>query len=646
MAGEVTMQVGVMLIYASNRINGRPIGHNKNKGFSMKSILVSLFFTASLSATAQETLPPLSENQPPQTVDAMWAGFDPQAEPLEVEVFKEWEEDGVILKVLRYRIGIFKGQKANMAAVYGYPKDQQNLPGLLQIHGGGQYADYKAPLTNAKRGYATLSLSWAGRITAPDYFVNPGVVRLYWDNKTDNPQYRITTEWGALDGYHAPSRNPGNQFPSVKAAAWTLDAVDSPRNSPWFLCALAARRGLTFLEQQPEVDGNRLGVYGHSMGGKITVMTASSDERVTAAAPSCGGISDRSNNDALFRQTIGDDAYLKRLSCPIIFLSPANDFHGRIDDLQTALDEIQSTDWRVSCSPHHNHQDTAPYEVGTQLWFDQALKGSLQLPKTPRIQLQLDTESNTPFCCVQVDPSLPIHSVDIYFTRQGQPGGKDVVNRFWHHTPALLRDGRWSADLPLTNVNQPLWVYANVSYELDKPITGAGYYYRVYTTQQFVLSSRMEMKTGKDLAAAGVQATQKSTSTIEKFEPGWEHEWFTYRPENWGRKTHKIHDRRYKAPAGNSLAFSVQAEAPNKLAVGLDEYATEVILIGGPQFQPVVLTHDDFKNAEGQSLKTWSQIKELRLSDQETLKSKTNKREFGGTWHGKRPVFKNLRWEP
>ena len=36
-----------------------------------------------------------------------------------------------------------------MAGIYGYPKGGKNLPGLLQIHGGGQYADYKAPLTTA-----------------------------------------------------------------------------------------------------------------------------------------------------------------------------------------------------------------------------------------------------------------------------------------------------------------------------------------------------------------------------------------------------------------------------------------------------------------------------------------------------------------
>ena len=33
---------------------------------------------------------------------------------------------------------------------------------------------------------------------------------------------------------------------------------------------------------------------------------------------------------------------LKHISCPIIFLSPANDFHGRINDLPKAVKEISS----------------------------------------------------------------------------------------------------------------------------------------------------------------------------------------------------------------------------------------------------------------------------------------------------------------
>ena len=114
-----------------------------------------------LDGETVETLPFLKKTEIPQTHSEMWRGFDPRLEPLETEILKEWEDEGVILQVLRFRIGLFKGKRAMMAGVYGYPKGANRIPGLLQIHGGGQYADYKAPLTNARRGYATLSIAWA-----------------------------------------------------------------------------------------------------------------------------------------------------------------------------------------------------------------------------------------------------------------------------------------------------------------------------------------------------------------------------------------------------------------------------------------------------------------------------------------------------
>ena len=604
---------------------------------------------------ADETLPPLKDGQAPKSFEELWAGYDPAKEPLETEVLKQWEEDGVVLRIVRYRIGIFKGQTAMMAAVYGFPKGGTNLPGLVQIHGGGQFADYKAPLTNAKRGYATISLAWAGRISAPGYQVDNDIVKLFWDGKTNDPAYKLTTDWGALDAYHAPCRNVKNGFPDMTApASWTLDAVDSPRNNPWFLCALGARRALTFLEQQPEVNPQKLGVYGHSMGGKITVMTAGSDSRVKAAAPSCGGLSDLNSGNALYRATICDDQYLQRITCPIIFLSPANDFHGHINHLQKALEEIKSQDWRVICSPHGNHQDLAEYEVASPLWFDQYLKNTFHFPETPSTTLKLKTSDGIPSFTVQPDASKPILAVDIYYTQQGpNEGGKEdmnnAINRFWHHAKASHRGNVWTAELPLLTVAKPLWVYANVLYPLAESVTGVGYYYGTYTATQFNLASKMLIASPEQLKAAGVKATDMPSLMIENFGKDWQKEWFTYDlTDNWARNTHKLYDPKWLPPASATLALEVCSQQPNRLVVGLDNFAAEIPLTGGSKWQKLVLSPADFHDASGKSLPGWTGIKELRLGAKETLHSKDGdtekKLDLGADWLGAKPEFRNLRW--
>jgi len=586
----------------------------------------------------------------------MWAGFNPRAEPLEIEVLKQWEEGGVVLKVLRYRIGIFKGKKAIMAAVYGYPEDGKSLPGLVQIHGGGQFGDYRAPLTNAKRGYATISLAWAGRISAPGYTVNKRGVQLFWDGKTKDAAHRITTDWGALDAYHAPCRNPRNSFANTKPHPWTLDAVDSPRNNPWFLVCLAARRALTFLEQQPEVDKDRLGVYGHSMGAKPTVMTAAADPRAKAAAPSCGGVSNRNTGDRLYDATIADDVNLAKISCPIIFLSPANDFHGAIYDLQKAVKEIKGNRWRVTCSPHHNHQDTAAYEVATQLWFDWVFKKDFTWPTTPASTLALKAKDGIPIFTVTPDPSREILSVDIFYTQQGSaPQGRrrrwdldNAINRFWHYARPRKTGDPWTASLPLLSTDRPLWVYGNVLYALDEPVSGAGYYYGSYTADRFNLSSLMSMAGPEQLKKAGVKATMAPTLLIEDFQGDWKKEWFIYSndPAQWQRRTHKVYSERYRAPESARLLIEVRSREPNTLVIGLDKTATQVVLDGGSRWQKVILSPADFRDADGKKRTGWEGIKELRLSPQERLKPKGGGKPvtLGALWKGPPPEFRDLRW--
>ena len=621
----------------------------------MKNLLItiSIFILFSCHQNSnQETFSPLKNGIAPQTVEELWNNFNPQKEPLDTEVLHEWEEDNVVMKVLRYRIGIFKGQKAMMAAVYGYPKEGKNLPGLVQIHGGGQYADYRAILTNAKRGYATISISWAGRINAPEYKVTPDVVKLFWDNKTDAPDYKITTDWGALDGYHAPCRNPEHNFNGVSAEAWTLDSIESPRNNSWFLSAVGARRALTFLEKQPQVDPNKLGIYGHSMGGKLTVL-ATSDPRVKAAAPSCGGISDNGNESALYQNTIADNVSLKQVSCPIIFLSPSNDFHGHLRDVPTAVRLIKTDDWRVVSSPHHNHQDHGESEVTGLLWFDQYLKGTFTYPETPDTKLELRTKRGIPSFTVKPDRSKPILEVDIYYTQQGE-NVEDVtdrahrINRFWHHAKAIKKGNVWTADLPLLSIDKPLWAYANVLYPLDEPVTGAGYYYRIYTTESFNLSSLVQVATPEQLHTAGVQATMKPSLIIETFEDGWEKEWFTYKPTKWELITHKVYNDKWEAPVNAKLAFEVHSAEPNKLVVGMDGYAREMQLKGGSDWQRIVLAAKDFQNAAGDQLPDWTEVMAFKLSANESLKQNADgeiaKTYLGAEWKGKKPEFRNLRW--
>tara|TARA_B100002019_G_scaffold175464_1_gene151630 strand:- start:2870 stop:4741 length:1872 start_codon:yes stop_codon:yes gene_type:complete len=597
-------------------------------------------------------------NPPPLDFDEMWRGFDPRLDPLETEILKEWEEDGIVMKIIRYRIGKFKGQKSIMAGVYGYPKGQIGLPGLLQVHGGGQYAHSNAVLTNAKRGYATLSIAWAGRISAPGYTVSPNEVKLFWEGKKDDSKYKLTTDWGALDAYHAPSRYGRDAFASIPVTDWTIDPIKSPRNNSWFLITLAGRRGLTFLEQQPEVDGANLGVYGHSMGGKLTVLITGADKRVKAAVPSCGGISDRYTDDDLHFATVSDPPSLQRISVPISFLSPANDFHGRINDLEKATSEIKTDKWRISSSPHHNHQDSPEFEVFTQLWFDQHLRNNFVSPNTPITELIL-AKGKFPQLRIKPDIGRKILNLEVYFTQQGilQERGKakdnstNTKHRFWKFVQPTKMDGQneWVAELPIFSVDRPLWVYANIRYPLDEPITGAGYYYGTYKADSFVLSSLLQTRTSEELKGAGSRSSSESSLILEDFAQNWHRDWFSYQRKNWGIHTNKLYEPKWAAPKNDArISLEVRSQNPNEMVIWMDGYGQELNLLGGDAWQRFSFSRNSFLNSAGESLSSWSGLRELRLVPSATLdvpRGNTVKAvKLGKDWQGEPPEFRKLCW--
>jgi hypothetical protein len=188
---------------------------NKN----MKSLIIfvlSCLLAGNILTAAEETLSPLEDGKVPQNLDELWGGYDPKKEPLEMEVLKEWEQDGVIYRIIRYQVGVFKGAPAKLAAFYAFPKGGTKLPALVQIHGGGQSASLACVVTDAKRGYASISLNWGGN-----------KMNLGKDN-WEGPQ----TDWGKLDCTHPPQRNKSNHFAGpLTPDEYTLDNIESPRNS-------------------------------------------------------------------------------------------------------------------------------------------------------------------------------------------------------------------------------------------------------------------------------------------------------------------------------------------------------------------------------------------------------------------------------
>ena len=233
------------------------------------ALLMASFLAGSHTASSQQDslTPYTSADQVPQNAIDLWAGYDSKVEPLDVKIHQEWKQDGVVSRLITFKVGTFKGTDSRIAAYYCFPENGKKNPAFVWSHGGGQCADRNRGHYFATQGFATVDINWLGR---PLEGAKEGL-----------------TDWGKIDPTQGPNFYAKALRKHFKSSfhpdEHSVDPIISPRNSNWFMLSLAGRRALTFLEQQPEVDATKLGFTGFSMGGTITSMTAI-DKRLKAVA--------------------------------------------------------------------------------------------------------------------------------------------------------------------------------------------------------------------------------------------------------------------------------------------------------------------------------------------------------------------------
>lgn len=599
------------------------------------AILVTFLFLllSNKISPAAESLPPLKDGKAPTTWKQLWGGYDPAKDPLETQIVREWKEGDITFRYVVFTIGTFKGQRSKLAAYYAFPPGDEKLSAILHLHGGGQRAFLHEVREAAKYGFAALSINHGGRPME--------------DQKEGEPN----TDWGKLD----------KDFDPIK---------DSQRNDFWFRCQLAARRGLTFLAQQPEVNTDRIGVHGHSVGGRMTTEIAA-DPRVRAAVPSCGGGgaaagpiglmpgSNKKPSDPVKLNTILTNAYLPNIKCPILNLNPMNEWTSPTDIIFENWKNIGSKEVSFSCTPHIYHRHRPEYKICQWLWFEQHLNNTFKMPKIPECSLNLSTADSVPSVNLTPDASMPIESVDIYYSIDPHP-----VTRFWRDAQAEKKGDIWTANCPVMSTDDPLCVITNVTYKLQ------GQMRKKYNIDHFVITSWQIVALPEKLKQANVKPTDKPALLIDDFSRGW-HDWYPFvecRPGQLNVMTRKLKDPKWQGPEGAVLKLDVLSQKDNELVIafllnawGADPkhqgggYGTVKKIKGSPQWQTVTVTLSellptyDKLGAEykiiAEPMADWTHITDFKLCTKFNVSKDGEKIQLGtGKWNGSYQ-FGNLRWE-
>jgi dienelactone hydrolase len=607
---------------------------------------------------AADTLPPLKGGKVPQNVKDLWAGYDSTKEPLEVKVVRRWQDAGSTYRYLTYTIGTFKGKKATMAAFYAFPTKRGKrgkLPALIQMHGGGQRAAIHSVKYGADNGYATLSINWGGREMEKARSGDP------------------TTDWGAVD---ATQKGHNSHYGSLMPDKLTIDTVESPRNNNWFLIIIAAKRGITFLQKQREVDPDRIGALGHSMGGKLTVMLTGADKRIKAGVPSCGGsgsapdhIRNRKNagvrrrHSELYHKTIDDALYIRKITVPMLYVGPHNDFNGILDNMYANWQGMKSKTVNYTITPHMNHRAISEHVFAGMLFFEDHLKGVFDFPATPAITASLKTKDSIPSVVLKPDQLKNVAKVDIYYSVDPH-----ILTRFWRTAAAERKGDAWEAKCPVFSTDQPLYIMANVYYTLNHPVVG--YRWMRKAPKTFGVSSEMIGYAPEQLKAAKVKAVPARTRIIEKNFTDYQ-DWYRLdwgNPHWWSAYTRKIKDPVFVAPDGAKLALDVKVKHDVTLFFELrdngwgafpgqksGQYYARVDIKGSDKWQSVTVTVADFKPSGKRTkhpFKSWRYVTELGIRGRVKVARGGKQIELPAgkpsdpktRWSSPRS-FRNLRWE-
>lgn len=591
----------------------------------------------------------------PQSVAELWADFDPRKDPLEVEVIREWKEDRGVFRHVRYLIGTFKGEPARMAAIYGFPEGtREKLPSVMHIHGGGQRASLSEVKMLVARGYAALSVNWGGNGDGEAPFNSPEGAQ------PEDPN----TDWGAVDpsqlnvpGYQSILPGPGQFF----------EDREHPKNNNWYLLTLGCRRGLTYLEQQPEVDAERLGVHGWSMGGNLTMYVAGSDDRVKAAVPGVGGAGwrwqsyefhggadqqDRIKGDVeLFARTMSFESYAPLIKCPVLHRSGTNDFHGWMDDVYRTNALITNQPTRFCFAPHLNHHTIPEAAVAMPLWFDHFLKGGPALPETPLSELTLQTADHIPFLRVIPDQkSLPVARVEIYYSVDPDPRA-----RFWRSANVTRGGDAFIARLPLHTLDLPLFAFANVFHTLPKTESLAQLRGASASIREVCISSLLHSADPAKLRETNVAITDSTSMLIDDFAHGLR-DWYHLNAGNLTHQqlwTRKVTDPMYRGPDGAKLKLTLTMPKTNHLSFVVQEnewrryrgprktFVCQREIIGADAEQFVTLQLSDFDSSDG-PLKSWREADQFGICAHFTERSQEAK--TPPLWNGPAPTFLRLEW--
>jgi dienelactone hydrolase len=343
----------------------------------------------------------------------------PKGFPWDIELLNQppkvkWLDNTGKIKSFYYEGLPYKGKTTDVFAYYATPgsisgdlSKDQDLPGIVIVHGGCQAASQSVVNLWAQRGYAAISMDLDGH--------GPDLLRL---------------------------KNGGPPAEAYMSYDWNYHAVAK--------IILAHSLMLSF----SEIDKSRSAITGLSVGGHLTCIVAGIDDRFKAAASvyGTGFIYEKGffkqwyqerlspEEQRLWRDLIDPSNYLGNITCPFLFAGNPNDNFYPL--------EIRIKSYELLKGPFYlyNDPDLPHSNIGHSLYIlesflGQYLKAGSALPVLQKPEKKGDK------LYVRSSDLQKNHSAYVYFTTDAEPSD----SRKWQIYPARIDQDGIVADLPPDN---------------------------------------------------------------------------------------------------------------------------------------------------------------------------------------------------
>ncbi|MEI8036944.1 MAG: prolyl oligopeptidase family serine peptidase [Verrucomicrobiota bacterium] len=523
----------------------------------------------------------------------VWADYDPNKGEFKEEIVKQETKDGLYYRE-SYISAYVVGEEVRVYTLYQVKAGAHKAPGLLNVHGWMGAAsinkDYVAD------GWAVMSYDYCGKN----------------GNRVHYTKYPEKLSHGEMCGGKVTNCSLPDKT-----------SITDPKQTSDYLWYAIESRVLSYLEQQKEVDKSRIGAVGYSYGGTI-MWFLGMDPRIKAVVAYFGigyteyyrnrGVMmynvpyvepEKSPGEKIYLAGIAPEAHVPYITAPTLFLNGSNDHHGVCErGLETFKVFPKNVPWAfaVQVRGHHN---TEKIGQDTKMWLEKyVLKKEVFWPDHPQSVITLDA-GGVPQLMVKPSNPQRVKSVEIYYALKNP----SWISRAWRDATVVRQGDHWLAKLPVINVDDYVFAYANVIYDTTAVVS---------TAFNAVIPSKLGNAKATDTVSEVLYSGDGGLgawSNVAEVEGAGGIKGFRCIDNKAGFGNEQMSDPKWQAPANAALGFKFYCTEPQTLVFTAGDYSGEIEITASDAWQEMVIPKEKLFNLHNPkvSMANWNNVPNIQF---------------------------------